>query len=171
MITEEHVRNIKAQKKKQEVKLSVGEAKCIAAELTHSSFENSLKELLEEQLDSHQKEIRRIRSMQYCEHKWHEFTKEELYMYGSPRLYGVEACDKESIELFYMDNFGRCDKCGMRYRFSIFTDEDFERIITEYEAEDKITVTAHNSFSEDLFDRLEKEKLDSYKRANPYRWM
>ena len=63
MLTEEYVRNLKPQKENKKIEMSVARAKVIAAVLTKNDFENSFKELLEEQFDKHQKEIRRIRTL------------------------------------------------------------------------------------------------------------
>ena len=154
MLTEEYVRNLKPQKENKKIEMSVARAKVIAAVLTKNDFENSLKELLEEQFDKHQKEIRRIRTLKYCEHEWHKFTKKELSMHASPRMFGIEDWPEEYIEIFYLDAFSYCEKCGMPFKFITFKDEDFERIIEEYESEDTITVTAQNRTSDFLFERL-----------------
>ena len=162
MLTEEHIKNIKQHKEPKTVVLSVISANAIAAgltKLTKNSFENSLKELLEEQLDKHRKEIRRIRIKQHCEHKWHEFTKEEIYMFGSPRMYGIEDRDKEFIEACDMNEFCYCDKCRMPYKYREFDNCDFERIIDKYVLADTITLTAHTDDSEFLFEWLADKKL------------
>ena len=46
----------------------------------------------------------------------------------------------------------------MPYKYITFKDEDFERIIKEYETEDTITLTAHNESSEFLFERISEEQ-------------
>ena len=75
-------------------------------------------------------------------------------MHASPRMFGIEDWSEEYIEIFYLDAFSYCEKCGMPFKFITFKDEDFERIIEEYESEDTITVTAQNRTSDFLFERL-----------------
>lgn len=156
---EKFVKNLRPPKEDKKIELSVATAKELIENLSNTGFENRLKELLQEQLDKHEQEIRRIRTKQYCEHEWHIFTKEEIYKLGTPKSWGIEDRDKEYIEEFYLCMFGYCEKCNMPYKFNIFTDEDFEKIVKIYEAEDVITIKAYNSYSKELFDRLLEEKI------------
>ena len=148
-------------KEDKEIELSAATTKSIAEDLktADNGFEKRLKELLQEQLDKHEKEIRRIRAKQYCEHEWHEFTKLDIYKLGTPKSWKIEDRGKEYIEDFYQYMFGYCEKCNMPYKFNIFTDEDFEKIVKIYETEDIITLKAYNSSSKKLFDRLLEEKI------------
>lgn len=143
-----------------EIKLSVSAAKEIIENLSDTGFENDLKELLQEQLDKHKREIRHIRAIEYCDHEWHTFTKEDIYKFGSPKTWKIEDRGSEYIEEFYMLKFGYCEKCKMRYEFNIFTDEDFDRLIDEYESEGFIALHAYNALPDDVFKRLyEKKRL------------
>ena len=155
---DKYVKNYRPPKEDKKIKLSVSAAKEIIENLSDTGFENNLKELLQEQLDKHKREIRHIRAIEYCDHEWHIFSKEELYKFGSPKTWKIEDRGSAYIEEFYMLMFGYCEKCKMRYKFNIFTDEDFERIIDEYESEDVITLGAYNSSSNDIFDRLFEKK-------------
>ena len=157
---EEFVKNLRPPKEDKKIELSVATAKELIENLSDTGFENRLKELLQEQLDKHEKEIRRIRGKKYCEHEWHEFTKEDIYKLGTPKSWKIEDRGKEYIEYFYQYMFGYCEKCNMPYKFNIFSDKDFDRIIQEYEAEDIITLNAYHSSADKLFDRLLKERIN-----------
>ncbi len=144
------------------IELSVTTAKDLADEFEYNDTELGIRfgELLKEQLDKHEKEIRKIREKQYCEHEWHEFTKEDIYRLGTPKSWKIEDRGKEYIEDFYQYMFGYCEKCNMPYKFNIFSDKDFDRIVQDYETEDVITIKAYNSSSRKLFDRLLEEKIE-----------
>jgi len=156
---EKFVKNHRPPKEDKKIELSVATAKELIENLSDTGFENRLKELLQEQLDKHEQEIRKIRAKQYCEHEWHIFTKEEIYKLGTPKSWKIEGRDKEYVEGFYLYMFGYCERCEMPYRFNIFTDEDFERIVKEYETEGIITLQAYSSWSNKLFDRLLDKKI------------
>ncbi len=144
---DKYIANYWPPKEDKKIKLSVSAAKEIIENLSDTGFENDFKELLQEQLDKHNREIRHIRAIKNCDHEWHIFTKEEV---------GSE-CYKDE---FYMVAFGYCEKCKMRYEFKFMTDEDFERLIDAYESEGFITLRAYNSLPDDVFKRLYKNAIN-----------
>lgn len=104
---------------------------------------------------------REIRRHQYCEHLWHSFDRDEIAKMGTPVSFGIQDWDKEMIEAFYMDLFGYCEKCGLKYKYRCFTDEDYERIYIRYDSDLKITYTFGSTFYKSIYE----EELEHKKEA------
>lgn len=114
---------------------------------------------IDEALFQDSKNQRNIRAWQYCEHKWHKFTKAEINMIGNPKNFNfMKEWDEKTIEEWYMNFAGKCDKCGMPYKYHTLTDEDYEEILEEYNSNVKITLNLYCGGTNDFFEKVYKDR-------------
>ncbi len=107
--------------------------------------------------------LRNIREWQYCEHLWNPFTKEDIIKMGTPETWGIAGKDSDYIIDFYNHKFGKCDKCGMPYRYLSFTDEDFDALYKQYDESERISINMSCLATGHMIENYYNDRLDDIK--------